>query len=102
MFLDVTACTKTVSILEAILLGANGACIDLGMSSLLAAVAGFVVSVLVIRFVAMQVLRRVFPGLRGRRSKPLTPPPDPTAQDLTPLPYESPIKSTGAWGSKRR
>ena len=98
MLFEATACTETISILEAIALGGDGACIDIGLSSVLGAVAGFIAVVLLIRFVAMQVLRRIFPGLarKQRRSASMTHEPD----GAVPLPHEGPIRSTGAWGRK--
>ena len=102
MFLDANPCAETVSILEAIVFGAGGACIDIGMTSLLGAVAGFVVCVLLIRYVAMQVLRQVFPGLRRTGARKVAMPAEPQDTGLQPLPYESPIRSNGAWGGERR
>ncbi|MEL7149726.1 MAG: hypothetical protein AAGK71_03280 [Pseudomonadota bacterium] len=102
MFFEDVTCNETVSILEALVFGANGACVDIGMYSLLGAVAAFVGCVILIRLVAMRVLSKLFPGLRGARQETV-PDVQPQQKDtLQPLPYESPIRSTGAWGGRKR
>ncbi|MEO9825726.1 MAG: hypothetical protein ABJF50_15030 [Paracoccaceae bacterium] len=82
-------CSDTVSILEAVLFGAGEACIDVGMTSLLVGVALFIGCVLVLRLIALIVLRRIFPKLRRQKPEPQTPP----SEGLQKLPYESPIRS---------
>lgn len=97
---EATQCREVVSILEAVLFGADGACIDLGMASILTGVALFMGAVLALRVAGSFALRRLFSGLRRDRSK-IAPELD-EGPGLKPMPYESPIRSTGAWGEKRR
>jgi len=97
-----TTCTTTVSIVEAIIFGTNGACINIGMPSILGLVAGFVVAVVLLRLMGMWVLRRVFPSLRRKSRARRQSDEEPPAAALKSMPYESPIRSTGAWGSKPR
>ena len=102
MIFDADACAETVSIIEAILLGADGACIDIGLTSLLVAVALFIGSVVALRTIAAALVRRIFPSTKSKNvvSENLT---DPAPnKELKRMPYESPIRSTGAWGSKPR
>ena len=99
---EAATCSETVTIIEAILLGADGACVDIGVTSLLGGVALFIGAVIGLRFVGISLLRRVFPSLR-RASKPSDEISVPQLEEgLKRLPYESPIKSTGAWGTKTR
>ena len=95
-----TECIKTVSILEAILLGSEGACISLDPISLIGGVVAFIGCVVLLRLIAMSGLRRVFPGLRrNRHAQEATIPSDDT--ELQRMPYESPIRSTRPWWSSR-
>ncbi len=94
-------CRTTVSILEAIVFGAGNACVDIGTTSMLSAVAVFIGAVVLIRFIAMRLLRVIFPGLFGKKRTANVPPVQPD-NGLQRKPYESPIKSTGAWGGTRR
>ena len=50
------ACTHTVSILHALVLGTDGACIDVGLPSILPAVLAFVVVVVALRYGALALL----------------------------------------------
>ncbi len=59
------ACKETVSLLHAILFGADGACVDVGTGSIVAFVAAFMVCV-----VALKILGRRVIGLVFRRSGP--------------------------------
>ncbi|MGR3511926.1 MAG: hypothetical protein ACU0GG_04125 [Paracoccaceae bacterium] len=105
MLFDASPCQSTVSLLEAILFGADGACVDLGLPSLLSALAVFVVGVVVLQWAARRAVRGLFPNRRSAEpSFTPHPAPKPAPEDtgLKPLPYESPIKSTGAWGRTRR
>lgn len=95
---EMNACRETVSIIEALIFGANGACIDLGLPSLLGGIALFIGAVVVLRVIGSAVLRRILPS----RAKPREPAPSPEDTGLKPLPYENPIESTGAWGGKPR
>lgn len=102
--LDLTTCTKTVSIFEAVIFGANGACIDISLSSLLGGIAMFATAVIVLRYVGSRLLHRLLGLDRPKTAAPGPEPKDDRPHDteagLTPLPYESPIKSTGAWGGR--
>lgn len=102
MLLEAALCQETVSILQAIVFGADGACVDIGLFSILGGVALFMALVLLLRFVGSAILRHVFPSLRRRKKSPEQQVADPTSQDLQRMPYESPIRSTGAWGRKSR
>ena len=85
-------CRETVSVFEAVMFGAGDACVDIGMGSLLGGVALFIAAVVLLRFLGARLVRAV---LTKRAVKA-----DESHEDgLTPMPYESPIKSTGAWGS---
>lgn len=105
-------CADTVSIFEAVLLGAGDACIDLGLPSLLSGVVLFIGSVLVLRMIGMLVLRRIFPRLRRTKpgstfvsthnAHPYIPQDAPPNEGLKPQPYESPIRTMGRWGRKAR
>lgn len=102
MLFEPATCADTVSIFEAVLLGTSGACIDIGMTSLLSGVALFIGAVILLRFVGATILRRLFPSLR-RKTETIDPPEHNSNEDgLQRMPYESPIRSTGAWGSKPR
>ena len=84
-------CAKTVSILEAILLGSEGACISLDPVSLIGGVVAFIGCVVLLRLIAMTGLRRVFPGLRRNRdAQEATIPSEDAA--LQRMPYESSIR----------
>lgn len=96
MILDVATCRETVSILHALVFGAEGACVDIGLASLLGGVAVFVGAVVVLRFVGARIVRRVL----GQRQKVEVAPEE--TPGLTRMPYESPIRSTGAWGRQAR
>ncbi|MGJ8587236.1 MAG: hypothetical protein ACSHXW_03710 [Yoonia sp.] len=50
-----TTCTETISILYAIVFGADGACIDVSTGSILAAFAAFMVLVVMAQFVARRL-----------------------------------------------
>lgn len=57
-------CRKTVTILEAIAYGREGACLDLGTGSLAAAVVAFVVAVVALKVLGKLLLSALFAGLR--------------------------------------
>ncbi|MEO0830258.1 MAG: hypothetical protein AAFY03_07330, partial [Pseudomonadota bacterium] len=76
MLFDASPCQNTVSLLEAIVLGADGACIDIGLFSLLSALTVFVGGVVVLQWAARRVLRGLFPNQRSAQS-PLQPHPAP-------------------------
>lgn len=96
------ACQHTVSIIYAIFFGARNACIDVGLTSLLGGVVMFILAVVTLRFLGVLILRRVFPALRRKNAEASDPPSAPSEEGLKRLPYESPIRSTGAWGGKTR
>jgi hypothetical protein len=50
-----TTCIQTVSILDAIIFGANGACIDVSTGSILAAFAAFMGLVVIAQFLARRL-----------------------------------------------
>lgn len=102
MIFTEAACTATVSILEAIFFGPNGACIDIGLTSLLGGVVLFIAAVVALRLLGSALLRRAIPALRRRPSELMAASSEPHPNGLDPMPYESPIKSTGAWGGKPR
>ena len=60
------ACQTTVFILEAVILGTNGDCIDLGPGSILSAVAGFMVAVVVLKILGKAILVRMASGLSSK------------------------------------
>ena len=95
-------CSDTVSIFEAVLFGAGDACIDVGLTSLLGGVALFVGCVVMLRLIGVTLLRRLLPRLRRKTATPEGPDTQPTDEGLQKLPYESPIRATGAWGAKTR
>ena len=100
MLTESTACRETVNILEAMIFRNSEACIDIGVVSLLSAVAAFIACVVALRFVGASVLRRILPSRRNRDPGLLK------AEDVGSLglqrrPYEPPIRSTGAWGGER-
>ncbi|MBT8459288.1 MAG: hypothetical protein HKP37_06450 [Boseongicola sp.] len=102
MLFEVAVCTETVSIIQAVTFGADGACIDISPVSLLGGVAMFIAAVVALRFMGASIIRRGFPSLRQKADAK-----DPetevrSADGLQRMPYESPIRSTGAWGSKPR
>ena len=102
MLFEPGTCAETVSILRALIFGADGACVDIGPTSLLGGVAVFIGAVVLLRFAGATVLRRLFPSL-GRKGKELEArDAKPADKGLKRMPYESPIRSTGAWGSKPR
>ena len=100
--IETTECSETVSIVEAVLLGADGACVDIGIASLLAGVALFVSMVVALHFLGITILRRIFPSLRRESGIPAKKIEQKGDGELQRLPYESPIRSTGAWGNKAR
>lgn len=65
-------CRETVSILEAIAFGTGGACIDLGMASLLTAIAVFVLAVVILSRFGKLALVLLFGTLFRRRAAPGT------------------------------
>lgn len=97
-----TECRGTVSIAESILFGADGACVDLGVASLLGGVALFVGAVVALRFLGSAVLTLIFPKLRRKNGGAEKAIEQKSDDGLQRLPYESPIQSTRAWGSKAR
>jgi len=101
MFITVV-CNETVNIIEAILFGSDDACIDVGLASMLGGVALFIGSVLVLRYIGISILRRILPSLRRKKSNPHIAAETPPEDRLLRMPYESPIRSTGAWGRKLR
>lgn len=96
------ACSETVSILRAVIFGADGACIDIGLTSLLGGVALFIGLVVALRFAAAALLRRVFPQLRRKNTGPIDAIAQPPDAGLKRLPYESPIRSIRRWGRDPR
>ena len=102
MLLEAALCQETVSILQAIVFGADGACVDIGVFSILGGVALFMALVLLLRFVGSAILRHAFRSLQRTKTSPKQQVADPTSQALQRMPYESPIRSTGAWGRKSR
>ena len=101
MLFEANTCAETVSILTAVLFGADGACVDIGPTSLLTGVALFIGAVILLRYVGASLIRRIFPSL-GRKENLNDPAPLTADKGLKRMPYESPIRSTGAWGSKPR
>ena len=95
-------CHQTVSILEALLLGAGDACIDIGIGSLLGGIVLFVVCVVTLRHVGSTLLRFILPKRRNHSERALMPDARDKADALERLPYEPPIRSTGAWGANSR
>ena len=91
MLFEADVCRETVNIFEALIFGAEGACLDLSMGSLLGGVALFMGAVVVLRFLGARLVRALL-------SKRKVDAPEPDDGALKPMPYESPIKSTGAWG----
>ena len=57
-------CSETVSILEAMVFGSNGACIGLGMVSVLTAVLALCVLVVLLKVLGKVTLFALFGGLR--------------------------------------
>lgn len=102
MMFETVVCNDTVNIVEAMLFGSNDACVDVGLASMLGAVALFIGSVLVLRYIGISILRRIFPSLRRKKSNPHIAAETPPESRLSRMPYESPIRSTGAWGRKPR
>lgn len=98
-----TGCDETVSIIEALLTDTGSACISLGLPSLLAGVCLFVAAVVVLRTVALAIIRGSLGWMRVKDTELLMESefaPEPEA--LKQKPYKSPIESTGAWGGERR
>ncbi len=96
-------CSETVSILESLRLETGDACISLGLPSLLAGVCLFIAAVVVLRTVALAILRGEIAWMRFENKEiPMDREFDPEPETLKRQPYESPIKSTGAWGGKPR
>lgn len=89
--LDPSDCAEVVSIIRAIVFGADGACVDVGTGSLIGLVAAFIAAVVVLRFAGVFALAGIG-ALLFHRAKPEA------AEDETG--YESPIRSTGAWRTK--
>jgi uncharacterized membrane protein len=52
-------CTETVSLLYAIVFGADGACVNIGMSSLIWAFVAFIVLVVIAQFFARKLWRKL-------------------------------------------
>ena len=67
-------CRKTVSILEALIWGSDGACIDLGMQSIYLAALAFCVGVVVLKVGAKWGLVALFRGFRKKTYKDTQPP----------------------------
>ena len=94
------SCRETVSILEAMVFGTNGACMDLGMWSVLTAVMVFCLLVVALKILGKVMLIAMFGGLRiaaqGPESYGFT--------DAPAMPEVAgdggPIRSSGAWGRK--
>ncbi len=100
--LQANTCNETVSIVQAVVFGAGEACIDIGLTSLLGGVFLFIGLVVVLRFAAAALLRRIFPHLlrnNAGATKGIAPPPNTGPKRL---PYESPIRSTPRWGRNPR
>lgn len=95
-------CQDTVSILHAVFFGAGEACVDIGVMSLLGGVAVFLAAVVALRIAGSFVLLRIWSAVRGTRSTQQDAAQTPAEDGLKRLPYESPIRSTGAWGGKAR
>ena len=84
-------CRETVSVFEAVMFGAGDACVDIGMGSLLGGVVLFMGAVVLLQYFGVRLVRR---ALGKRRVEVVSA----DEAELKPMPYESPIKSTGAWG----
>ena len=100
--LQTSPCNETISIVQAVVFGADEACIDIGLTSLLGGVALFIALVVAFRSAAVALLRRIFPQLRHRNAgatEDIVPPPDAGPKRLL---YESPIRSTPRWGRNPR
>lgn len=85
-------CVEIVSLLWAVTMGADGACIDLGMSSLLTAIGFFIFAVFFVSLVGGRIVRRILATVFGKKK----------TAEVPENGYESPVKSTGAWGRKFR
>lgn len=98
--LSTGTCRETVGILEAMVFGTNGACIDLGMWSVLTAVMVFCLLVVGLKILGKLTLVALFGSLRiaaqGPESYGFTDAPavPEVARDT------GPIRSTGSWGRK--
>ena len=88
-------CVETVSVVEAVIFGSGEACISIGLGSLLGGVTLFILVVVVLRYIGARLL---LSALSKRSAKDN----DRKEVGLKPMPYESPIKSTGAWDSRAR
>lgn len=102
MLSNAALCKETVSILQAVLFGVDGACVDINLMSLLGGVALFIGLVVLLRLIGSTLLRRAFPFLRRQKSTIKQESAPQTDEGLQRMPYESPIRSTGAWGHKPR
>ncbi|EBA13500.1 hypothetical protein [Roseobacter sp. CCS2] len=71
-------CTETVSILYAIVFGADGACIEMSTTSILTAFGAFMVLVVILQFFARWLWRKLIQR------------PDPIAQDYVDPPRDTP------------
>ncbi len=73
-------CTETVSILYAIVFGADGACIELSTASILSAFAAFIVLVVIAQFFARKLWQK------------LTQPRAPIEDSFAPPPKDTPFR----------
>lgn len=103
------SCRETVSILEAMTFGTHGACVDLGMWSVITAVSVFCLLVVALKILGKVTLVALFGGLRIAAQSPESygftdPPAFPDGAHRVPLGQVAddggPIRSTGAWGRK--
>ena len=92
--LEMQTCPDTVSGLEALILGADGACIDLGLGSILGLVAAFVAAVVILKVTGRTLLNLVFARRRKLEIQPFPPTRD-DPRNLDPSALEQgPIRST--------
>lgn len=83
-------CAETVSVLHALIFGAGGACVDVGLGSLAPVFPVFVGAVLVLQFAARRALAALFP--KGDKA----PAPEPRGPLLNGPDYDGgPIRSQG-------
>lgn len=102
MQFEIGTCRAVVSILEALVFGADGACIDLSMPSVLMSLVAFVVAVVVLRYLALAALVVLAMPFTRRRQKASAE--KAAHEDANPKPTskfdDGPIQSTGAWGRR--
>ena len=86
-----TVCRETVSILRALVFGADGACVEIGLWSILPVAAAFVLGVVGLQFGARMLLYMIFERRARARIRPgahavAQPVPEPPAQPPEPAP----------------